>query len=305
VAPLRRIVDFMKAQGAVPAIQLAHAGRKAGTQRPWEGHGPLTEADRAKGNPPWTPLGPSAVPAAEKRALPLEMTLDDIATVKEAWRVATLRALDADFDIVELHGAHGYLLHTFLSPLSNVRTDRYGGDAAGRMRFPLELAEMTRGLWPADRPVFYRASAVDEGGWTIEETITFARELKARGVEVIDCSSGSLYDSSTANLRLKRELGFQVPFAERIRKEAGIKTMAVGLIIHPRQAEKILVEERADLIAIGREALLDPTWPLHAQLELDGSEDYATWPRQHGWWLERRDRIFEKMKAEGAFRVDY
>lgn len=300
VAPLRRIAAFVRAHGAVPAVQLAHAGRKAGTQRPWEGHGPLGEADRARGEPPWPPIGASPIPAAPGRPVPVEMSAADIATVKEAWRTAALRALEAGFEAVEVHGAHGYLLHSFLSPLSNARTDAYGGDFAGRARLPLEVAETVRAVWPKDRPVFYRVSAVDEGGWTIEETVAFARALGERGVDVIDCSSGSLFDSSTANVRLKRSFGFQVPFAERVRRETGLMTMAVGLIVDPHQAEAILREDRADLVAIGREALADPQWPLRAEAELTGREAFDSWPVQHGWWLERRARIFAQMRAEGV-----
>jgi 2,4-dienoyl-CoA reductase-like NADH-dependent reductase (Old Yellow Enzyme family) len=300
IAPLRRIADFVRRHGAVPAVQLAHAGRKAGTQRPWEGHGPLGDADRARGEPPWTPIGASPVAAAPGRPLPTEMSAADIATVKEAWRTAALRALEAGFDIAEIHGAHGYLLHTFLSPVSNLRDDAYGGGFAGRSRLPLEVAEAVRAVWPADRPVFYRVSAVDEGGWSIEETMAFARALGERGIDVIDCSSGSLHDSSTANVRLKRGFGFQVPFAERVRRETGLMTMAVGLIVDPRQAEAILREGRADIVAIGREALADPQWPLRAEAELTASEAFGSWPVQHGWWLERRARILAQMRAEAA-----
>jgi 2,4-dienoyl-CoA reductase-like NADH-dependent reductase (Old Yellow Enzyme family) len=281
-------------------MQLAHAGRKGGTQRPWDGHGPLGEADAAKGEPPWTPIGPSPIPASPGRQSPAEITAADIAALKEAWRTATLRTAEAGYEAVEIHGAHGYLLHTFLSPHSNRRTDGYGGDMQGRMRFPLEIAEIVRAAWPAEYPLFYRVSAVDEGGWTIEETVTFARELKARGVDVIDCSSGSLHDSSTANVRLKRGFGFQVPFAEQVKRDAGIATMAVGLITDPHQAESILREGKADIIAIGRESLFNPTWPLHAEQVLGGDRTFASWPKQHGWWLDKRATIIENIRRDAS-----
>ena len=171
------------------------------------------------------------------------------------------------------------------------------------MRFPLDVAETLRAAWPEDRPVFVRVSAVDgiEGGWTLEDTVEFARELRARGVDVIDCSSGGLAGSATA-ARVPRGPGFQVPFAERVRREAGIMTMAVGLILEPRQAEDILREDRADLVAVGREALFDPNWPAHAELALGGAGDeaFASWPVQHGWWLERRERALRALRGKAA-----
>jgi 2,4-dienoyl-CoA reductase-like NADH-dependent reductase (Old Yellow Enzyme family) len=300
VAPLRRITDFIKQHGAIPAVQLAHAGRKAGTQRPWDGHGPLTAADLVRNEPPWTPMGASPVSASQTRAVPQEMSLTDIRDVLEAWRTSALRALDAGFQIAELHGAHGYLLHTFLSPQSNQRSDGYGGSFDGRARLPFEAAEIVRSIWPKEWPVFYRISAVDEGGWQIEDSVRFARGLKERGIDVIDCSSGSLHDSSTANVRLKRGFGFQVPFAAEIKRSVDIKTMAVGLIVEPQQAESILQEGSADLIAIGREALYNPNWPLHAEVALSAQGEYESWPMQHSWWLTRRERIFQRIAEDNA-----
>lgn len=300
VAPLRRITDFVRQHGAIPAVQLAHAGRKAGTQRPWDGHGPLTAADLVRGEPPWLPMGASAVAASPSRSIPAELSLADIRELLEAWRTAALRALDAGFEIAELHGAHGYLLHTFLSPKSNLRSDGYGGSFEGRARLPFEAAELVRSVWPKEWPLFYRISAVDEGGWTVEESVRFAKGLKERGVDVVDCSSGSLHDSSTANVRLKRGFGFQVPFAAEIRRSADIRTMAVGLIVDPFQAESILQEGDADLIAIGREALYNPNWPLHAEVALSAQGEYESWPVQHGWWLTRRERIFQRIAEDAA-----
>ena len=291
IAGLSRVADFLRAHGAVPAIQLAHAGRKASMQRPWHGNGPLDERDRARGDLPWQVVAPSALPLDEGWLVPHELSLAEIAALQDAWRHAARRALAAGFEVLEMHSAHGYLGHEFLSPLSNRRGDRYGGDLAGRMRFTLETAAAVREVWPQDKPLFVRVSSVDglEGGWTIEDTVVLARELAARGVDVVDCSSGGLAGSATA-ARVKRGPGFQVPFAERVRREAGVKTMAVGLILEARQAEAILEADQADLIAIGREALYDPSWALHAEAALGLQGEFESWPVQSGWWLERRRR---------------
>jgi 2,4-dienoyl-CoA reductase-like NADH-dependent reductase (Old Yellow Enzyme family) len=292
IPPLRRIAAFLKDMGSVPAIQLAHAGRKASMQRPWHGNGPLDESDRARGDAPWRIVAPSALPLDAGWLIPSELDRDEMAMLREHWRVAALRALEAGFEVVEVHGAHGYLLNTFLSPLTNRRGDAYGGDRAGRMRFPLEIAATVRAVWPQDRPVFFRVSAVDgiEGGSTIEDTVALARALKALGVDVVDCSSGGLAGSATA-ARVPRGPGFQVPFAERVRREAEIKTMAVGLILDGAQAEAVLQAGQADLVAIAREALYDPNWVLHAEMALTGGDvDFGRWPVQAGWWLERRAR---------------
>jgi 2,4-dienoyl-CoA reductase-like NADH-dependent reductase (Old Yellow Enzyme family) len=298
VQPLRRIARFIKECGALPAIQLAHAGRKAGTQRPWEGHGPLSAEDSVRGEPPWQPIAPSPVCANPARPTPSEIAASEIPALLQAWKDAAERAMEAEFDVVEIHAAHGYLLHTFLSGSSNLRDDAYGKDFNGRSRLLFEVAEIVRTVWPKNKPVFVRLSSVDEGGWTIEETIRLALELKQRGVDVIDCSSGSLFDSSTANVRLKRGYGYQVPFAAAVRLNAKVTTMAVGLIVDPHHAEQILQAGEADLIAIGREALHDPNWAVHALTTLSQSKSYASWPVQHGWWLSVREKIFERIRAD-------
>ena len=300
IAPLARIAAFLRDHGAVPAIQLAHAGRKASMQRPWYGNGPLNADDFLRGDTPWDIVAPSAIPLDEGWLMPAELTADNMADLRDGWRAAAERAIKAGFDILEVHMAHGYLLHSFLSPLSNKRNDKYGGDRNGRMRFPLEVAETVRSAWPADKPMFVRISSVDglEGGWTLEDSVAFARELKGRGVDVIDCSSGGLTGSATA-ARIPRGYGFQLPFAARIRNEAEIATMAVGLIVHPQQAEDALTDGAADLIAIGREAMFDPNWPLHAEMALGAAEGelYASWPKQAGWWLERREPGLRKLEG--------
>lgn len=295
VAPMRRITDFLRRHGAVPAIQLAHAGRKASMQRPWKGNGPLGKDDFEAGDLPWPVVAPSALALDEGWLVPHQMSTSEMGSLKEDWRTAALRALEAGFEVAEVHGAHGYLLHEFLSPISNRRDDAYGGDLAGRMRFPLEVAEAVRAVWPADRPLFFRISAVDgiDGGWTLDDSVTLARELKQRGVDVIDCSSGGLLGSATA-ARIPRGPGFQLPFAERVRRESEVATMAVGLILTARQAEDVLNDGVADLVAIGREALFDPNWPLHAEQALAPDERFRSWPEQYGWWLERRARGMAK-----------
>jgi 2,4-dienoyl-CoA reductase-like NADH-dependent reductase (Old Yellow Enzyme family) len=299
VPPLRRIAHFVKAQGAVPAIQLAHAGRKASMQRPWHGNGPMSEADTARGEDAWPIVAPSAIPLDRGWLVPTELSISDLHALKEAWRRAAERALSAGFEIVEIHSAHGYLLHEFLSPLSNRRTDAYGGDFEGRTRFPLEIAEIVRTTWPKDKAVFVRVSAVDgiDGGWTLEETVAFARELKARGVDLIDCSSGGIAGSATAGRAAPTTVGFQVPFAERVRREVGIPTMAVGLIVDAKQAEEVIQAGKADLIALAREALFDPNWPLHAAYALGLDKDFGHWPVQYGWWLNRRERVLRSLQA--------
>jgi 2,4-dienoyl-CoA reductase-like NADH-dependent reductase (Old Yellow Enzyme family) len=299
IAGLKRVADFVRSQGAVPAIQLAHAGRKASMARPWYGNGPLTQQDLDRGDKPWSIVAPTETSLGEGWIQPRAFQPGDFQTVLAAYRNAVRRAVAAGFDIVELHAAHGYLLHSFLSPISNTRNDPYGGSREGRMRFPLEVARAVREAWPASRPLFMRVSSIDDvdGGWGIDDTVAFAQELKAAGVDVIDCSSGGILGSATAATKtlLPRVPGFQLPFSERVRKEAGIKTMAVGLILTPQQAEEALQAGRADLIAIGREALYDPNWPLHAAQALGADPEMARWPVQYGWWLTRREGLLRKL----------
>jgi 2,4-dienoyl-CoA reductase-like NADH-dependent reductase (Old Yellow Enzyme family) len=301
MAPLARIAAVLRAHGAVPAIQLAHSGRKGSSQRPWHGMEALTGADgQARNEHAWPTIGPVAEAMATGWHVPHALSVDEIRALVAAWRDAARRARDAGFDIVEVHCAHGYLNHQFLSPLINKRNDAYGGDRAGRMRFPLEVAEAVRAQWPADKPVFVRISSVDgmEGGWDLEDSVAFARELKTRGVDAIDCSSGGVVGSATMRAA-PRTLGFQVPFAERIRNEAAIASIAVGLILSGKQAEQILQNGQADLIAVAREALYDPYWPHHAAREL-GADDgaYAAWPLQYGWWLDKREPTLRRLRAQ-------
>lgn len=290
------IAAFLKSQGAVPAIQLAHAGRKASAQRPWQGAGPITAENALPGEEPWPVVGPSPIVFDDGWQVPRELTIADIERLTAAWAASAKRALAAGFEIVEVHAAHGYLLSEFLSPASNHRTDAYGGDRAGRMRFPLEVVEAVRAVWPADKPLFVRVNGVDgtADGWGIEDTVAFAAELKARGVDVVDCSAGGV-TTDLVGIRYK-EPGYQVPFAEAVRKGAGVASMTVGLINDPHQAEAILKEGRADLVCLARTALDDPNWAQHARSALvpEKAGD-STWPPQAGYAIRRLYRLIGKL----------
>jgi 2,4-dienoyl-CoA reductase-like NADH-dependent reductase (Old Yellow Enzyme family) len=257
IEPLHRITQFMVEHGAVPGIQLAHAGRKASTSRPWEGGKSLTDAEGG-----WATIGASAVAFNDKYREPSEMTVEDIRTVQNAFREAAQRACTSGFKYLELHAAHGYLLHSFYSPLSNFRTDNYGGSFENRVRFTLETAALLREVWPAELPLAVRLSCSDwvTGGWTIEDSVQLACHLKELGVDLIDCSSGG----NVPNVTIPVGAGYQVPFSEAIRRGAGIATAAVGLISDPMQADEVIRNGRADLVLLGRELLRDPYWPLHA-----------------------------------------
>ncbi len=297
---LAGITGFIRSMGSTSAIQLAHAGRKASMQRPWHGNGPLNDEDIARGEEPWKVIAPSAIPLGEGWLQPAEMSSGDIARVVEDFAAAARRSNQAGFDIVEVHAAHGYLAASFLSPISNHRKDGYGGDRKGRSRMLLETVEAVRGEWPEEKPLFVRVSAVDGApeGWSLEDTIALAKDLKELGVDVIDCSSGGILGAATAAKGAPPPLGFQVPFAEAIKKQAGLSTQAVGLIVSPEQAEAVIAEGRADLVAIGREALLDPNWPVRAAVALGADVDWERWPQQYGWWLSRRAKVLEALAQQ-------
>ena len=269
---LAPIVAFMKAQGAVTAIQIAHAGRKASTQPPFLGGNPITPD--AEGG--WEPLGPSALPFSHSHTPPHAMDAQDLEQVRKDFVAAAQRALTAGFEVLELHMAHGYLLHSFLSPVSNQRTDHYGGSLENRMRLSLEITAAVRAVWPEDLPLWVRISATDwvRGGWDLEQSVILSKALKDRGVDVIDCSSGGM----TPDAVIPAGPGFQTPFASAIRQKVGIPTVAVGLITEAIQAEHILVTEQADAVALARELLRNPYWPLHAAQELGVD---LTWPVQY------------------------
>lgn len=288
----RRITDFLKAQGALPAMQLGHGGRKVATKSPWEGFAPLTEEDAQHGRPPWRGYSASDVPVTAGSQHPIAMDRDDIKQAIASHVDAVRRTRDAGFAICEIHGAHGYLIQQFLSPIVNRRNDAYGGDLAGRMRFCLELIEAAREAWPTDQPLFFRASCVDGkgGAWTLEDTIRLAQELKARGVDVIDCSSGGIEGPLTVAV-VPRVPGYHIPFADRIRREAAMPTMAVGLITEAHQAEAYLREGRCDLIALAREMMWDPNWAVHAAKELGVDNYLDLLPPSYAWWLQRRETV--------------
>ncbi len=272
VPTLARIAEFVRAQGAVPGLQLAHAGRKASTRRPWEGGGEEALADGG-----WDDVvAPSPIRFAENYPAPHELTLEGIGAVVEAFRAATVRARAAGFQVIEVHAAHGYLLHEFLSPLSNHRTDGWGGSLDNRMRLTVEVVDAIRSAWPDDLPLIVRISATDwvDGGWTIEESVTLARTLREHGVDVIDCSSGGLAHGA----RIAVGPGYQVPFARRVRQEAGLPTAAVGLITEAAQAEAIIRDGDADLVFLARELLRNPRWPIAAAHALGVTEP---WPKQY------------------------
>lgn len=291
IAPMKRIVDVVKAGGAAAGIQLAHAGRKASSTVPWRGGFTETEAEKpAIGFETWTPVAPSAVAHAENSPVyqvPHALTLEDIAALKQAFVAAARRADAAGFDLVEVHGAHGYLLNQFLSPLANRRDDLYGGSLENRMRFPLEVVAAVRAAWPAEKPLWVRLSVSDNhpDGWTAEDSVVLARELKALGVDAIDCSSGGFDGAVLAPKPL-----YQVPLARTVRDGAGIATAAVGLITRAEEAAAIVDGGDADLVALAREALDDPNWPLHARAALGAGVDYADWPKQSGYAIRNKDR---------------
>lgn len=290
VAGLKKLADLIHSLNARAAIQIAHGGRKSSSQRPWEGGGPLGEADlKARGEGSWPVAASSSLPFDEGWPSPHMLTIEEIDGIVEDYRQAFRRARAAGFDVVELHCAHGYLMHSFLSPLANNRNDEYGGSRENRMRLPLRIAAVMREEWPAGLPVFTRISSVDgvDIGWSIEDSVAFARELKSVGVDVIDCSSGGMKLPRSKSL-VSREPGFQVPFAEQIKREADIATMAVGLIRDPHYAESILREGKATLIALGRELLWNPNWSAQAALALGCDPAWNNWPDQYGWWLKRR-----------------
>jgi 2,4-dienoyl-CoA reductase-like NADH-dependent reductase (Old Yellow Enzyme family) len=263
VEPLARINRFVKAHGAVPGIQIAHAGRKASTRRPWEGGGHL--ADNAGG---WPIVAPSAIAFGEALTkVPAAMTPADIAQVQADFVAAAKRALAAGYEWLEIHGAHGYLANQFLSPLSNQRTDSYGGSFDNRIRFVVETVRAVRAVWPERLPLTIRLSCTEwvEGGWTIDESVELSRRLKGEGIDLVDCSSGG--SSGTAKIPVGP--GYQVAFAERIRREAGVATAAVGMITAPAQADEIVRSGQADIVLMAREFLRDPNWPLHAARTLN------------------------------------
>ncbi|MGY1723512.1 oxidoreductase [Blastococcus sp. SYSU DS0533] len=286
---LARLAAVMRTGGTVPGIQLMHAGRKARFETPMAGRGPLQRTPDIDDWDDWDPVAPSAVAVREDFPPPREMTATDIEEVVAAFAAAARRADRAGYDVVDLHGGHGYLLHQFLSPLTNRRTDAYGGAASNRMRLLLEVAEAVRASWPGGKPLFVRLSCQDGAGWTIDDTLTLTRELLARGVDVIDCSSGGLV-GSPLKAGETPSYGYQVELARAVREATGGRTMAVGLIVHADHADAIVRDGCADLVAVGREALHNPNWPLDAALRLGVEDPYALTAPNSAYWLRQRAR---------------
>jgi len=288
VPRLSQIVSFVKSFGAAIGIQLGHSGRKARNAVPWEGRKPLASHPGVDHGEDWELIGPSAIAQGNSYFMPRELTVADIQALIEMYVKAAVRADHAGFDLLEIHGAHGYLLHQFLSPASNQRTDRYGGSLQNRMRFALEITEAIRAVWPSGKPLFMRISAVDEAGWSVEDSAGFAKELGAKGIDVIDCSAGGMSGGSVVDPEKPPGYGYQVPYAAGVRKLSGVKTMAVGHIIHADQAEQILRDGSADLVAIGREMLHNPNWPMDAAEKLGVDKPFAIVPPPYAYWLEKR-----------------
>ena len=293
VEGLSKVAKIFNEYNCLSGIQLAHAGRKASYLRPWDGASPITENDKAE--PAWQTIGPSAIPINNSSPVPKEMTVEDINKVREDFKKAAQRADKAGFDIIEIHGAHGYLLHSFFSPLSNQRNDQYGGSFENRIRFALEIIADVKSVWPDNKPLFYRLSSIDAPGQgaNLEDNIMLAKSLKSVGVDVIDCSSGGITGSPVLT-KSKIIPGFQVPYSEKIKKDAEISSMAVGAIISADQANEIISNKRADLVAMGRELLADTQWVYKAAtyFNLENAKDYL--PDSYSFYLSRRDEYLDR-----------
>jgi len=288
VEPLAKVVEVIKSCGAAAGIQLGHSGRKARCHRPWEGGGPLTrEAANVADWDAWEIVGPSPIAFSAEYPVPRALSLAEIEDLIQAYGQSARRADQAGFDIIELHVAHGFLLHEFLSPVANQRDDAYGGSLENRMRLVLEVVDEVRRHWPDAKPLFVRLSVQDDAGWGPDESVVLSRGLKARGVDVIDCSAGGLLPAPPSSYS-PSTYGYQTAFAERLRRDAGIMTMAVGNIVHGDQAEEILRSGAADLIAVGREAMNNPNWPMDVAQKLAVDPGFERVQPQVGYWLQAR-----------------
>ena len=285
VPGLARVVDFVHGCGAAAGIQLGHSGRKARAQRPWEGGRPLQPGPGIDDWDAWELVAPSALAADDRAPVPRALSRTEIGDVVQAFGRAAARAHAAGFDVVEIHGAHGFLIHEFLSPVANRRDDEYGGSEENRMRFAVEVVRCVREHWPQDKPLFLRLSAEDDAGWGPAQSAVLAARVKPLGVDVVDCSSGGILSRPPA---LAPDYGYQVPYAQSIRREAGIMTMAVGLIVHAQQAERILAEGRAELVALAREMLYNPNWAMDAAQKLGFDPGFEMVPPPYRYWLSRR-----------------
>jgi 2,4-dienoyl-CoA reductase-like NADH-dependent reductase (Old Yellow Enzyme family) len=286
---VRRCVEFIRQHGAVPGIQLGHTGRKARRWRPWEGGAPLLDpkAPEVFDWEGWELVSSSAEASPASDPMPRALSRDEIPEVIERWGQAARRAHEAGFEVLDVHGAHGYLIHQFLSPFSNKRNDEYGGSELNRMRFCIEVIESVRAHWPAHKPLFLRLSVEDDSSWGPAHSVELAKLVKPKGVDVIDCSSGGMRGSPVVGTG-PVSYGYQVPYAETLKRDAGITSMAVGLIVHADQAKAILREGRADLIALARELLYNPNWPMDAARKLGVDPDFASVPPAQAYWLAKR-----------------
>lgn len=293
IPALRRTANFISSAGGRPCAQLHHAGPRASRRRPWDGLGPLTEDDAAIGEAPWTCKSASAQSFAAGWPTPHAVSIDEIKMLVDRFAAAARRCDEAGFDAVEVHAGHDYLIHSFLSPAYNFRQDGYGGSLDHRMRLAIEIAEAVRQAWPRSKPLFFRISCLDRppGPWSLDDAAILARELCKAGVDLIDCSSSGTNDPRRdKGGKASPARGFQVPFARHVRHSAGVPTMAVGLILDGRQAAEIIEDGSSDLVAIGREALVDPHWPLRAAREIGVDPNWELWPRNYGFWLAARER---------------
>lgn len=290
VPGLKELVDFIRDNGSTPAIQLGHSGRKARRFRPWEGGKPLTreaaEAEGVKDWDAWRLVSASAIAQGDDPE-PAALTRAEVQDLVGLWGQGVRRSVEAGFDVLEIHGAHGYLIHQFLSPVSNLRNDDYGGTEENRRRFLMEIVEEARRFWPDDKPLFLRLSVQDDAGFGPDESVHVARAVGPLGVDVIDCSSGGMRGSPVLSAG-PVSYGYQVPYADRLKRDGGVMSMAVGLIVHADQAEEILQKGQADLIAIAREAMYNPNWPMDAAVKLGADPASAATPPAVDYWLQKR-----------------
>ena len=297
IEPLARALSFISAEGAVPGIQLGHAGRKSSERRPWHGETPIDHEDiELRNEHPWEAIAPSPLPYADGWPSPTEMTDAVISETIDAFGQAARRSHEAGAKIIEVYAAHGFLVHQFLSPIANQREDSWGGSPDGRRRFAIEVAKAIRAHWPEELPLVFRLSATDwlDGGVEVEDTVGTAKALKEVGVDMIDCSTGGIGGRERPR-RMVIEQGFQIPFAAQIRREADIATMGVGFLWDAENCERVIAEGQADMVALARELLEDPQWALHAEATLGQANGFDSWPVESGWWLAKRARLVEKL----------
>jgi 2,4-dienoyl-CoA reductase-like NADH-dependent reductase (Old Yellow Enzyme family) len=287
VPGVRRCAELIRANGGVPAIQLGHSGRKARRFRPWEGGEPLERTPEIRDWDEWELVAPSALVSSNSEPVPRALSTSEVRDLAEMWGEAARRANEAGFEALEIHGAHGYLIHQFLSPQANRRDDQYGGSDLNRMRFCIEVVEAVRARWPDHKPLFLRLSVEDDAGWGPNESVALARLVKPKGVDVVDCSSGGMRGAPVVSAG-PVTYGYQVPYARKLRAEAGVMSMAVGLIVHADQAEAILQAGDADLIALAREALYNPNWAMDAAQKLGVDREFESVPSAQAYWLSKR-----------------